>query len=443
MNFLEAFDKGTRGAALDAIRRSYRFLYESQRVAPEDIREYKLSRLKKTYSYAKKHVAYYQKAYSHLPDAIDSWQDFLQLPILTREDASRAGEKLRGDQPPPGARPLEAIRTSGTTGNVVECIPTEVSEQFRSAVSLREFEWAEINPAGSAFLLRALVKPGHPDSDALRSGVRAHSWATGYIAQFIDTGPGYFIDVSASSRHIAEFLIAAKPDFILAFPSALAEVAKWVDPMPVRFVRTIGETLHDEWRDPITKAFACKIQDLYSAQEVGPIAVSCPDGGGYHTMDEWVHVEILRDDGTPCDPGEQGRVVVTHLHPYLTPFIRYDLGDRATRGGLCKCGRSLATLEEILGRSFGFVRMPDGTMRSASPMFYAFTGIEGLFGAQIEQPAINAFKVAIVGNNAAVPQVEHAMRETVGDSASISIEIVNELSRSNSGKIERFRWTGN
>lgn len=442
MNFLEAFDNGTKGAALDAIRRSYRFLYESQRAAPADIQDYKLNRLKKTYSYAKKHVAHYRNAYLHLPDAIDSWQDFSELPVLTREDASRAGEQLRGDQPPPGANPLEPIRTSGTTGDVVECIPTEASEQFRSAVSLREFEWAEINPAGSAFLLRALAKPGHPDADALRSGVRAPSWAAGYIAQFIDTGPGYFIDVSASSRHVAEFLIAAKPDFILAFPSALAEVAKMIDPMPVQFVRTIGETLHDEWRDPITNAFSCKIQDLYSAQEVGPIAVSCPDFGEYHTMDEWVHVEILRDDGLPCDPGEQGRVVVTHLHPYLTPFIRYDLGDRATRGGMCKCGRSLATLEEIHGRSFGFVRMPDGTLRSASPMFYAFTGIEGLLGAQIEQPAINVFKVAIVGNNVVVPRVEHAIRETVGQSASISIEIVNELSRSISGKMERFRWTG-
>lgn len=100
--------------------------------------------------------------------------------------------------------------------------------------------------------------------------------------------------------------------------------------------------------------------DVYSTQEVGYIALQCPLYEHYHAQEETVMVEVLNDDGKPCSAGEIGRVVVTPLHNYATPLIRYDIGDYAEVGPPCPCGRGLTVLKRIMGRVRNMIRLPDG-----------------------------------------------------------------------------------
>jgi phenylacetate-coenzyme A ligase PaaK-like adenylate-forming protein len=66
---------------------------------------------------------------------------------------------------------------------------------------------------------------------------------------------------------------------------------------------------------------------------------------------ESVLLEIVDDAGRACAPGRAGRVVVTSLHNFATPLIRYELGDLAEFGAPCACGRSLPVISRVLGRS--------------------------------------------------------------------------------------------
>ena len=50
-----------------------------------------------------------------------------------------------------------------------------------------------------------------------------------------------------------------------------------------------------------------------------------------------------------------GRVVVTHLHNYAMPLIRYEIGDYAIAGGNCDCGINLPVLERVVGRTRNLV----------------------------------------------------------------------------------------
>jgi phenylacetate-CoA ligase len=70
---------------------------------------------------------------------------------------------------------------------------------------------------------------------------------------------------------------------------------------------------------------------------------------------------VLNDAGQPCLPGEVGRVVITDLHNYATPLIRYEIRDYAEVGPVCSCGRGLATLKRIMGRRRNMVTLPDGS----------------------------------------------------------------------------------
>jgi phenylacetate-CoA ligase len=100
--------------------------------------------------------------------------------------------------------------------------------------------------------------------------------------------------------------------------------------------------------------------DVYSCEELGPIALQCPSREHYHVQAENLYVELLREDGTPCGQGELGRVVVTALHNFPMPLLRYDLGDYAEAGEPCACGRGLPVLRRIVGRVRNMARDPTG-----------------------------------------------------------------------------------
>lgn len=61
---------------------------------------------------------------------------------------------------------------------------------------------------------------------------------------------------------------------------------------------------------------------MYSANEVGYIALQCPRTEVYHVLSEGALVEVLDEHGQACAPGAIGRVVVTPLHNFAMPLFR-------------------------------------------------------------------------------------------------------------------------
>ncbi len=57
---------------------------------------------------------------------------------------------------------------------------------------------------------------------------------------------------------------------------------------------------------------------------------------------------------------------MTNLHTRVLPFLRYQVGDRATAvEGACPCGRPGTTLQRIAGRQGDRILLPDGRELSA------------------------------------------------------------------------------
>jgi phenylacetate-CoA ligase len=80
--------------------------------------------------------------------------------------------------------------------------------------------------------------------------------------------------------------------------------------------------------------------------------------GNLHTCDDSVIVEILKD-GRPAGVGERGEVVITVLHSFAMPFIRYKLGDIVTKGEeKCACGKPYSTLRNVQGRMIDYFPLP-------------------------------------------------------------------------------------
>ena len=59
------------------------------------------------------------------------------------------------------------------------------------------------------------------------------------------------------------------------------------------------------------------------------------------------------------------RVVISTLHNFAMPLLRYDIGDFAEVGDDCPCGRRLPVLKRILGRQRNLLCLPSGQRRCA------------------------------------------------------------------------------
>ena len=169
--------------------------------------------------------------------------------------------------------------------------------------------------------------------------------------------------------------------------------------------------------------------------------------GNMHVCPDFGVFEILRDDGTPCAPGETGRVVVTGLTNRAMPLIRYPNGDLAAwaENQACPCGCSFPVLQSIEGRSDDMLQLPNGRqIGRLDPVFKAELPIRE---AQIAQTGKDAIEVRIVpetGNDGSGSlwneghntQLMNELRARIGPDVSIRIRLVDGIARGNNNKFK-------
>ena len=122
-----------------------------------------------------------------------------------------------------------------------------------------------------------------------------------------------------------------------------------------------------DYRDPeiveTLKSIGVPALSSYSAGEIGPIAFECSKHQGYfHVVHTNVIVECDDQLTTSFNGASLGRLLVTHLHSYATPIIRYDIGDFAQLENQCPCGHDGPTISNIFGRGKHFLRHPNGNL---------------------------------------------------------------------------------
>ena len=149
--------------------------------------------------------------------------------------------------------------------------------------------------------------------------------------------------------------ITEDPASVLSHPYTLMLLAERSQqtgtfPRNLKTALSFGEALSPTIRKALEDIWNVQVIDSYSANEIGIIAIQCPETENLHVRVENVKVEVLDEHGQPCLPGTIGKVVITTLHNFASPLIRYEIGDFAEVGGRCSCGRNLPVLSRILGR---------------------------------------------------------------------------------------------
>ena len=176
---------------------------------------------------------------------------------------------------------------------------------------------------------------------------------------------------------------------------------------------------------------------------MGTIAIECPVSGLYHVMADNLIVEVLRENGDPCDFNEVGQVVITDLHNFAMPLIRYATGDYAEKGGSCSCGRGLPTLKKICGRERNLAILPNGKKYWPRIGFNHFRTIAPIEQYQLIQESLQNIEVRLVVSRTLMGNEEQALREIICEKMGFPFQLhftyfEKQIPRGENGKFEEF-----
>lgn len=367
-------------------------------------------------------------------------EDWACLPVLTRADVQQAGTDLTTDAVPAEHLPLTEVFTSGSTGRPLRGVGTRVTQTFWLAVTLRDHLWHGRDLTAKM----AAIRPDH-GSRLPPEGILLSGWGPATDAVY-ETGPCAIQSVQRDVAAQAEWLLAHDPAYLLTLPSNVVALARHFLALgrrlpSLREVRCYGEQLGQDVRPACREAWGVDVTDMYSTQELGYIALQCPEGDQYHVQSEVVYVEVLNDRGGACGPGETGRIVVSTLHNYAMPLFRYDVGDYAEVGEPCPCGRRLPVLARVLGRRRNMLTLPTG--ERFWPTFGAvWRDVDAIRQFQLVQREVDHIEARIVGPRPLNPDEESqfatVLRERFGYPFHVTFDYRDSIDRSGSLKFEDF-----
>lgn len=428
----------------DALREMMAFFEQSQWLPAETIRQRQYEELGRLAAYAARESAYFRKRLKrgNLTAAqLTSPEGLRRLPPLTRGELQNVGAALFCKQVPDAHLPLNEGKSSGSTGQPVEIKRTLLGQLYWGAAMMREHAWHGRDFTGRLMNIRA----------AITQPIMRPDWGPP-VSLYHPSGQSLFIPLTYGSQQLADIIEGYKPNHLIIYPSTLKGIIDSCKEQgrtlpSIDHIWCISETLKPETRQEAARFFHARIEDDYSCNEIGIMALQCPsstlDDVMYHVMAEDILLELLDEDNQPCKEGQIGRVVLTSLHNYATPMIRYDIGDYAQAAGPCRCGRGLPTLRSIHGRRRNLALRPDGTRHFPPLTRMIFDSGLPIRQMQLIQHLLDDVEARLVVNNRFGATEEQQLRRAIQSGMDYPCPVRftyfdHVLPRSASGKFEDF-----
>lgn len=417
-----------------------RQLQRTQWASPDELHAIQSAEIARLVEHAYKHVQLYRARMSELgltPADVRTPEDLMKLPILRRSDL-RSSPRDREST----ASPLPTIRkqTSGTTGEPLLFGFEPDSEHWRRAVRFRGYEWAGYRHGDRALYFWGAPPVTKPQwKERLKVTIDQRLRREHYVPCAVMT-----------KEHLDEVVASisgSPPQVLVCYSQAGAELARYIINKKLRTWSSIpticgAEPVSARDRADLEEAFG-PVFESYGCREVMMIAGECDRHDGLHVNAENLVVEIVvNDNGRErlAREGETGEVVLTDLHNYGMPFIRYANGDTATAGSprRCACGRSLPRIKAVQGRVSATLRDGRGGAVSGVSLGYLFYDVSSAVRQfQVVQHRDRTITIRVVQYEelpASALERIRAHAASLLSGVSVNIELVADLPRNPAGK---------
>ena len=414
-----------------------RALQTSQWWSADRLRETQFARLKQFLQTARDRVPYYREAFAQrgfAPDRMQGLADIAKLPLLTKALIRANADRLKAD----GASALKRYNTGGSSGEPLVFYIGRDRRSHDVAAKWRATRWWDVDIGDPE-----IVVWGSPIELGAQDRIR--QWRDRLLRS--ELLPAFDMSATRLDEFVAH-IRARRPRMLFGYPSSLALIALHAEKqgvamngLGIRVAFVTSERLYDDQRATIQRVFGCPVANGYGGRDAGFIAHECPSGG-MHISAEDIVVETVGPSGAPVAAGEAGEIVVTHLATGDFPFIRYRTGDIGVLDQrTCVCGRGLPLLKEVQGRATDFVVASDGTIMHGLALIYVVRDLPGIDTFRIVQETIERTRVLVVPGPGFEPairgRIEAGLKQRLGGSVDVSVELVDSLPREASGK---FRY---
>ncbi len=271
--------------------------------------------------------------------------------------------------------------------------------------------------------------------DHLKRSIFSKDWIQNLVPQSV-----FKLEDNDLAVFIKKLEASSSKKSFLGYVSAFEKICKYLDKTNAKPIRcnvhsiiTISEALNEYTRNRVQKYFGIIPVSRYSNNENGIIAQD--DGSDEHRFIinlASYHVEIFHlDDDIPVAHGERGRIIVTDLHNYAMPLIRYDTGDIGT---MHINENGTVYLASIEGRKLDLIYSTNGDL-VPSHISYKLCKYGEYRQFQFVQYGEKKYLIKL---NTDTKVDEEKMlseyKEYLGQDANITIEYVNEIPLLSSGK---------
>jgi len=414
-----------------------KLIFSSQYYSREAIEQLQMHYLKKLIFNAYNGVPYYHDLFEKSKIDIyniTSINQLYNIPILTKDIIRNNGDKLKNSK-------LDEDRflfnsTSGSSGDSLYFFSDKGNISWNIALQDRKYNWMDISRYNREYWIwgRNFSNERISKTKKMASGIKRKKVISSYQLSQKDV------------NNIIKDINIYKPILIGAYPSHLSYIAKNATVKLKQFPIAVslgGEMSYPDQLETINNFFKVKAFNYYGSRDGGQIAQECKEHNGLHIFSENVVVEVLDDNNQPVKEGI-GRIVLTLLHNYTMPLIRYEIGDLAeidnTMWEKCKCGVTLPRIKRIIGRTFDLITFPNGNKVGGTFWTLLMKSIEGIDKYKVYQDNIGHIKISYISqsqNDIDKNKIFSKIYEYGGKNASVELERVSYLEdRTSIGKFQ-------
>jgi len=394
--------------------------------------------LKSLLLHAYHNVPYYNKVFSEISLIKNGEVDlsrFDRIPILTKEIIRKHQTELISKDYT--TRKWHYNSSGGSTGEPVRFIQDSLYGKWGNATN--EYYYQDMLSMNRMKSKKAILwgSEGELFSGGSSLKVKTTRWLTNSL--FLNS----FRMTEKDMERYIQAINSYRPDLMRGYSGSLYELCRYAQRKRLsiytpRIIVGEAETIRDEMRTEIEGIFGTKLHGLYGSREVGVVAAECRNGL-MHIFIFNNHVEILDDANQPAKEGQEGKVIVTNLHNYSMPFIRYEIGDMAILGPKkCDCGCSLPTLSRVTGRMTDHFLLKDGTIIHGEYFTHLFYLKDWVKAFHVVQEDYKKIRIPVVLERAvSEPEkkdIEDKIKLVMGQDCQVIWDFVDEIPKMRSGK---------
>ncbi len=345
-------------------------------------------------NYVNQNSKFYQKLFkTHQVDisTINTIEDLSKIPFTTKDDLARFNEDfLCVDK----NKIVDYVSTSGTLSNPVSFYLTE---NDLNRLGENEKKSYQLIGADENDVFQMLVTMDKQFMAGLAYYLGVRKIKAGVIRQ----GPG-------SPKVQIETMFKFKSTVLIAIPSFIIKIIDYalknnidLNQSNVKSILCIGEPIRNENLElnelgrQITKKWNVKLFSTYASTEMGTAFTECTAGKGGHLNDDFLILEVIKENGKLAENGEIGEVVATTLGVEGMPLIRYKTGDLCrVYYEKCSCGLSTPRLGPVIGRKQQMIKFKGTTIFPPA-----------IFNV-LAQKNITDYQVVIAKNNLGLDEVQ-------------------------------------